>query len=45
MIVVVTNVFSAPDGSSPATAITRPIIEELVGQEDGGGTTEESTAG
>jgi D-alanyl-D-alanine carboxypeptidase len=42
-IVVVTNVYSAPDGSSPATVITKPIIEELVGQ-DGEGTTGESTA-
>ena len=43
-IVVVTNVYSAPDGSSPATEITKPIIEELVGA-DGEGTTGESTAG
>ena len=43
-IVVVTNVYSAPDGSSPATEITKPIIEELVGQ-DGEGTTGEGTTG
>jgi D-alanyl-D-alanine carboxypeptidase len=32
-IVVVTNVYSAPDGSQPANEITRTLVKELSGSE------------
>jgi D-alanyl-D-alanine carboxypeptidase len=43
-VVVVTNVYSAPDGSQPANEITKSIIKELSGT-GGGETTRESTEG
>jgi D-alanyl-D-alanine carboxypeptidase len=43
-IVVVTNVYSAPDGSQPANEITKSIIKEL-SSTGGGETTRESTEG
>jgi hypothetical protein len=42
-VVVVTNLYSVPDGSQPAKEITRLIIQEL-SSTDGEGT-EESTNG
>ena len=44
-VVVVTNVYSAPDGSQPANEITKSIIKELSGTGGGGETTGESTDG
>ena len=43
-VVVVTNVYSAPDGSQPANEITKLIIQEL-SSTGGGETTGASTEG
>ena len=42
-IVVLTNLYSAPDGNAPATEITKLIIQELASTDSGG--TGESTGG